>query len=116
MSGNDERGGGRTIIRPSPGGAAGPRPDAAGPAPPRAAARSPVDPGSAPAARAASAAPAASPPADAAVEQFVARGANPILAAAGPLLSLGVTISSTSFQADVEALRARAVDAVKTFE
>src|SRR5262249_22488344 len=127
MSGNDERGGGRTIIRPSPGGAAGPRPDAAGPAPPRAAARSPVDPGSAPAARAASAAPAASPPADPAaaqlvargaeaVEQFVARGANPILAAAGPLLSLGVTISSTSFQADVEALRARAVDAVKTFE
>jgi type VI secretion system protein ImpK len=118
MTGNDERGRGHnpTIIRPSPGGAAAARPDAAGSAPPRAAPRGPVDLGIAPAARAAPAPAVAQPPSEATVEEFVARGANPILAAAGPLLSLGVTISASAYQADIEALRTRAIDAVRTFE
>jgi type VI secretion system protein ImpK len=120
MAGSDERGGARgrdpTIIRPSPGGAHGARPEPGGGAT-RSAQRTPAEsaaPG-APGARPLRAA-AAAPTVDAAVEEFVARGANPILAAAGPLLSLGVTISQSSYQADVEALRARAVEAVRTFE
>ena len=59
---------------------------------------------------------AAAAGADVTVGDFIARSDNPILSAAGPLLSLGVAISSMSYQADVEALRARAVDAVRSFE
>jgi type VI secretion system protein ImpK len=123
MAMNDERGGGRgrdpTIIRPSPGGA---RPEAGSPRapvrPPDAGSSAAVRPGEAASSAAIrSAAPAAKPPVhDGAVEEFVAHGANPILAAAGPLLSLGVTIGASSYQADVEGLRARAVEAVRTFE
>jgi type VI secretion system protein ImpK len=51
-----------------------------------------------------------------AVEAFLARNANPILTAAGPLLSLAVTIAASAYQADVEALRSRALEAVKAFE
>ena len=119
MPGNDERGGGRgrdpTVLRPSPGGTAGARPES-GAAPPRAAARAPGAAGAPAGVRPAPPVAATAPPSDAAVEEFVARGANPILAAAGPLLSLGVTISASAYQADVEPLRARAVEAVKTFE
>lgn len=119
MPGNDERGGGRgrdpTVLRPSPGGTAGARPES-GAGPPRAAARAPGAAGAPAGVRPAPPVAAAAPPSDAAVEEFVARGANPILAAAGPLLSLGVTISASAYQADVEPLRARAVEAVKTFE
>jgi len=112
MAMNDERGGGRgrdpTIIRPSPGRA---RSEVGS-------ARAPARPAEAPSpASVRPAAPAATPPAhDGAVDEFVARGANPLLAAAGPLLSLGVTIGASSYQADVEGLRARAVEAVNAFE
>jgi type VI secretion system protein ImpK len=123
MLGNDGGGRGRdkTIIRPSPGGTGAPRPPESG----AGAARAPVRAAAIPAALAgvrpsgpapvhlAHAAPTAP---EATVEEFVAHGANPILAAAGPLLSLGTTISASAFQADVEALRARAVEAVRTFE
>jgi type VI secretion system protein ImpK len=52
----------------------------------------------------------------AAVEDFVACSANPLLSAAGPLLSLGVAIGSSAYQADVEGLRSRVFDAVNAFE
>jgi type VI secretion system protein ImpK len=120
MAGNDERGRGRgrdpTVLRPSPGGVSGARPDP-GASSQRVPLRTPTSPGGSLGARPA---PAPSPVAvhtpDATVEEFVARGTNPILSAAGPLLSLGVAISSSAYQADVEGLRARAVDAVKDFE
>ena len=121
MSADDERGGGRgrdaTVIRPSPGGVSSARPDAAA-APPRAASlKPPADSAASPGARVPPPRAAAVPnTADATIDDFVARGANPILAAAGPLLSLGVAIGSSTYQADIEALRARAVEAVKTFE
>ena len=43
-----------------------------------------------------------------AVEEFVTRGENPLIAAAGPLLLLGATVGSLVSQADVEGLRAEA--------
>ena len=120
MAGKEDQGGGRgrnpTVIRPSPGGFAGVRPGAV----PQAAA-----PGVAPipdASRGSGPRGRAGPNAgvtsgsDVAVGDFIARSENPILSAAGPLLSLGVTISASAYQADIEALRARSIDAVKTFE
>jgi len=120
MAGSDERGRGRgrdpTVIRPSPGGVSGARPDP-GAAPQRAPPRAPAAPSGPAGPRPA---PTPSPGVvhtpDATVEEFVARGNNPILAAAGPLLSLGVAISASAYQADVEGLRSRAVDAVRAFE
>jgi type VI secretion system protein ImpK len=122
MPGNDGGGHGRdkTIIRPTPGGAGAARPPESGVGSARSPARGPVMPSHAPARPAAPApvhlAQGAAPASDATVEEFVAHGDNPILAAAGPLLSLGTTISASAYQADVEALRARAVEAVRTFE
>lgn len=52
----------------------------------------------------------------AAVEEFITRGANPLLAAAGPLLILGATVGSMVYQADVEGLRRKAVESVQAFE
>src|SRR5689334_7973250 len=119
MAGNEDFGGGRgrnpTVIRPSPGGSVGARPGSTPqtPPPPPAAdagrvpspARGPAGAGAAPAIGA-----------DVGVSEFIARGDNPILSAASPLLSLAVTIGASAYQADIEALRARAVDAVKSFE
>ena len=124
MAGNEEFGGGRgrnpTVIRPSPGGSVGARPGGATGAAPGGATYAPPpstpDPGRAPPPSRGAAAPAAALGPSVAVDEFIARGDNPILSAAGPLLSLAVTISASAYQADIEALRARAVDAVKTFE
>lgn len=52
----------------------------------------------------------------AAVDEFIARGGNPIIAAAGPLLILGATVGSMVYQADVEGLRRRLVESVQAFE
>ena len=52
----------------------------------------------------------------AAVEEFITRGGNPLVAAAGPLLILGATVGSMVYQADVEGLRRKAVESVQTFE
>jgi type VI secretion system protein ImpK len=113
------RGRDKTIIRPRPGGPATPRPPESGAGAARAPGRGPAIPAPAgvrPAAPAVVHLAHAAPAAETAVEEFVAHGANPILAAAGPLLSLGTTISASAYQADVEALRTRAVEAVRTFE
>jgi len=119
MAGQDDNGGGRgrnpTVVRPSPGGAAAARPGSAAP-PPVAAAR-PPEANRVPVAQAiAGHAAGVTAGADVAVREFVALSDNPILSAAGPLLSLGVTIGTSAYQADIEALRARAIDAVNTFE
>lgn len=123
MPDNDERGSrghDKTIIRPSPGGVGAPRAPESGTMPPRPAMRGPATP-SPGGVRAAAPVPVHLPRAapaapEATVGEFVAHGANPILAAAGPLLSLGTTISASTYQADVEALRTHAVEAVRTFE
>jgi len=60
--------------------------------------------------------PAAFGGATATVEEFITRGANPLLAAAGPLLILGATVGSMVYQADVEGLRRKAVESVQAFE
>jgi type VI secretion system protein ImpK len=52
----------------------------------------------------------------AAVEEFITRGGNPLVAAAGPLLILGATVGSMVYQADVEGLRRKAVESVQAFE
>lgn len=52
----------------------------------------------------------------AAVEEFITRGGNPLVAAAGPLLILGATVGSMVYQADVEGLRRKAVESVQNFE
>jgi type VI secretion system protein ImpK len=120
MAGKEDQGGGRgrnpTVVRPSPGGSAGIRPGSASPPPPAEVRLPEGNRGSA--AHAISGAPAAAATAgpDVAVREFVARSDNPILSAAGPLLSLGVAIGASAYQADIEALRARAIDAVKAFE
>jgi type VI secretion system protein ImpK len=51
-----------------------------------------------------------------AVEDFIARGGNPLLAAGGPLLILGATVGSMVQHADVEGLRRQAVESVHAFE
>jgi type VI secretion system protein ImpK len=103
MANNDNPGGGRgrdpTVIRPTPGGCPGGR----------SAAFTRNQPAVRPAATLGSGP-------DASVEDFVAHGANPILNAAGPLLSLGVAIGASAYQADIEGLRSRAFEAVKAFE
>jgi type VI secretion system protein ImpK len=96
-TGNDNPGGPRnkTVLRPTPGGR-GPR-TASGlgaPAPGRSA-----ETGGA-----------------AAVDEFITRGGNPLVAAAGPLLILGATVGSMVYQADVEGLRRKAVESVQAFE
>jgi type VI secretion system protein ImpK len=91
----------KTLLRPQPGGRGAGRPNA-----PQAA------PGAVPG-------PKFAAPADsraAAVEEFIARGGNPLVAAAGPLLILGASVGSMVYQADVEGLRRRAVEAVQVFE
>lgn len=98
-SGNDNAGPGprnKTVLRPQPGGRV-PRPGgaAAGAAP----APAPADIGT-----------------TAAVEEFITRGGNPLVAAAGPLLILGATVGSSVYQADVEGLRRKAVESVQAFE
>ena len=88
----------KTLLRPQPGGRGPSRPNApaaAGPAPIHAAS---VD----------------SP--TAAVDEFIARGGNPLVAAAGPLLILGASVGSMVYQADVEGLRRKAVESVQSFE
>ncbi len=119
MGGKEDQpgGGGRspTVIRPSPGGSAGARAGSAPSAPP-AGLRTP-EPNRAVPPRAIPSAPIAEVAGlDIAVGEFVARSHNPILSAAGPLLSLGVAIAGSAYQADIEGLRARAIDAVKSFE
>jgi type VI secretion system protein ImpK len=119
MAGKEDQGGGRgrnpTVVRPSPGGSAAIRSGSAPPSP--VAGARPPDGNRGSAAREIPGATAeVSTGADVAVREFVAHGANPILSAAGPLLSLGVAIGASAYQADIEALRARAIDAVKAFE
>jgi type VI secretion system protein ImpK len=119
MAGNEDQSGGRgrnpTVIRPSPGGSVGARAGSAPPSP-TAGQRAP-EANRGPAARAPPGGPVAETTGlDIAVREFVARSHNPILSAAGPLLSLGVAIGGSAYQADIEALRARAIDAVKSFE
>jgi type VI secretion system protein ImpK len=104
-AGNDNDGRGppfRTVLRPQPGGRSGGRPGAPPPGTGGAA------PGSGPA--------AAFGGPTAAVEEFITRGANPLVAAAGPLLILGATVGSMVYQADVEGLRRKAVESVQAFE
>src|SRR5690606_744504 len=104
-----------TILRPRPGAArrpagadnasvAGPADAAAQPAPMRAA-------------------PSSAPPVapqgnggQALLQEFLAAGRNPQLAAASPLLVLGSKLSSSVTQADVESLHREAVQQVKLFE
>jgi type VI secretion system protein ImpK len=50
------------------------------------------------------------------VEEFITRGGNPLVAAAGPLLILGATVGSMVYQADVEGLRRKAIESVQAFE
>jgi type VI secretion system protein ImpK len=88
----------KTLLRPQPGGRGSGRPNAPAPAS-----------GAAPIAAA-----AGSP--TAAVEEFITRGGNPLVAAAGPLLILGATVGSMVYQADVEGLRRKAVESVQAFE
>ncbi len=96
----------KTLLRPQPGGrgsgGVGGRPNAPAAAPGGA----PPPPFIA----------AAQGPQLAAVEQFITRGANPLVAAAGPLLILGATVGSMVYQADVEGLRRKAVESVQSFE
>ena len=51
-----------------------------------------------------------------AVEEFITRGGNPLVSAAGPLLILGATVGSMVYQADVEGLRRKAIESVQSFE
>lgn len=89
----------KTVLRPQPGGRGPPaRPSAAqGTAAPA--------PG-----------PASGSASTTAVGEFIARGGNPLVSAAGPLLILGATVGSMVYQADVEGLRSRAVESVQGFE
>ena len=99
-SGNDNPGQGprnRTVLRPQPGG------------------RGPLRPG-APASGAMPAPGQFEAGSSAAVEEFITRGGNPLVAAAGPLLILGATVGSMVYQADVEGLRRKAVESVQAFE
>jgi type VI secretion system protein ImpK len=119
MAGNEDPGGGRgrnpTVIRPTPGGVAGARP-ASTPPPIAAAPRPPEVRHGAPAS-VSSVGPGVLPTGpDVTVQEFLARSDNPILSAAGPLLSLGVAIGSSAYQADIEALRGHAIEAVRSFE
>ena len=91
----------KTLLRPQPGGRGPSRQNA--PALASGAMPAPL-----------SAAPLGSP--TAAVEEFIARGGNPLVAAAGPLLILGATVGSMVYQADVEGLRRKAVESVQAFE
>lgn len=63
--------------------------------------------------------PAAAAPAgsgNASLQDFLATGRNPLLAAASPLLVLGSRLASSVMQADVESLHREAVRQVKAFE
>ncbi|HLZ96921.1 MAG TPA: type IVB secretion system protein IcmH/DotU [Steroidobacteraceae bacterium] len=100
-TGNDNDGTPRnkTLLRPQPGGRGSGRPSAPGPSL-----------GAMP-----SVAPAPGSP-TATVEEFITRGGNPLVAAAGPLLMLGAAVGSMVYQADVEGLRRKAVESVQSFE
>ena len=90
----------KTLLRPQPGGRGSGRPNAP-----------PLSPGAVPPPM------YASPDApSAAVEEFIARGGNPLVAAAGPLLILGASVGSMVYQADVEGLRRKAIESVQAFE
>lgn len=90
----------KTLLRPQPGGRGSGRPNVP-----------PMSPGAVPPPM------YASPDApSAAVEEFIARGGNPLVAAAGPLLILGASVGSMVYQADVEGLRRKAVESVQAFE
>jgi type VI secretion system protein ImpK len=89
----------KTLLRPQPGGRASGRQNAPGPA----LGAMPFVP------------PAPGSP-TATVEEFITRGGNPLVAAAGPLLILGATVGSMVYQADVEGLRRKAVESVQAFE
>jgi len=96
-NGSDIPGGrNKTVLRPSPGGR-GPSRSASGSAAPPPPGRGPDAGG-------------------AAVEEFITRGGNPLVAAAGPLLILGATVGSMVYQADVEGLRRKAVESIQAFE
>ncbi|MGO9992892.1 MAG: type IVB secretion system protein IcmH/DotU [Steroidobacteraceae bacterium] len=99
-NGNDGRGPPhKTVLRPQPGGRSSARPNA--PAPGAGFAPNPA---------------AALSAGTATVEEFITRGGNPIVAAAGPLLILGATVGSMVYQADVEGLRRKAIESVQAFE
>ena len=101
-TGNDHDGPGarnKTVLRPQPGG--------------RGAARSSASASDAVPVPIPAAAPGAP---TAAVEEFITRGGNLLVAAAGPLLILGATVGSMVYQADVEGLRRKAVESVQAFE
>jgi type VI secretion system protein ImpK len=86
----------KTLLRPQPGGRGPSRPNAPAAATPLFS--------------------AAALGSTAAVEEFITRGGNPLVAAAGPLLILGATVGSMVYQADVEGLRRKAVESVQAFE
>ena len=99
----------KTVLRPQPGGRSprtgvGQQPGFAAGAPPP---PPPPPPSGPPIARSGS---------TAAVDEFIARGGNPIVAAAGPLLILGATVGTMVYQADVEGLRRRLVESVQAFQ
>lgn len=96
---NNDPGSRKTVLRPQPGGVGRP-------------ASTVVEGTQAPAAPPASASVGANVP----VQEFIARGVNPILNAAGPLLTLGANVGATVYQADVEGLRRNAEEAVRNFD
>jgi len=97
-----------TILRPTPGGGArAPAPTSVSGAGARAAAAGLAE---APRAAMAHAADAGAP------ADFIAAGRNRLLAAAGPLLTLGARLQSMVVQTDPEGLRRQSVEAVRSFE
>lgn len=104
----DDRESGKTILRPQPGGARrASRSDAVDAGVARPPASTPLS---------ASADAPRSLAGGVGVDEFIARGQNAIVSAAGPLLSLGVSLRATVSQADVAGLRRQAVEEVKAFE
>lgn len=103
----------KTVLRPQPGGR-GPARGPMGVSPPQAGAASAAT--GAAAAGAAATGAAVTGAAAPAVADFVASGANPLLAAAGPLLTLGASVGAMVYQADVEGLRRQAIEAIRAFE
>ncbi|HEY6642858.1 type IVB secretion system protein IcmH/DotU [Povalibacter sp.] len=92
-----------TVMRPRPGGPRRPAPEAqnqARPAPPRGG----QEYGPAPT------------PGNLAVQDFISGGRNPILQAAGPLLSVASRLQSTVANADITALRTQAMQDVRQFD
>lgn len=106
MTGGNDPGSRKTVLRPQPGGVARSPGTVVAPAAPVAAGTPSA------AAMPGAAAPAASVP----IQDFIAPGSNPLVTAAGPLLSLGATVGATVYQADVEGLRRNAEEAVRAFD